>query len=62
VTAQPGEVIVRGTGHAEADIVAYAAEHGYEVISVGAGRPICPACAGSIAGSGGSPASPLRGP
>ena len=62
VTAQPGEIVVKGTGDAEADIVAYAAEHGYDVVAIGAGRPICPACAGAIAGSGGSPATPLRGP
>ena len=58
-----GVVIWDGsTGDAEADIVADAAEHRYDVIAIGAGRPICPACAGAIAGSGGSPAAPLRGP
>jgi RHS repeat-associated protein len=61
VTLRPGEVVVRGTGHAEADIVAYAEAHGYRVVSVGAGRPICATCAGRIAGSGGSAATPLKG-
>ncbi len=62
VTLEPGEVLVRGAGHAEADIVKWAADNGYEVVTIGAGRPICPACAGSISGSGGSAATPLKVP
>jgi filamentous hemagglutinin len=61
VKLRPGEVVVRGTGHAEEDIVAWAAEHGYRLVSIGAGRPVCPTCAGRIAGSGGSAATPLKG-
>lgn len=60
VSAQPGEVVVRGTGHAEADIVAYAQANGYTVVTIGAGRPVCSACAAQIAGAGGTAATTLR--
>jgi hypothetical protein len=61
VQVNPGEVVVRGTGHAEADIVTWAAQNGYEVVTIGAGRPICPTCATTIAESGADPATVLRG-
>ncbi|WJY63549.1 hypothetical protein CATRI_07340 [Corynebacterium atrinae] len=61
VELQPGEIKVPGTGHAEADIVRWATDHGYEVVAVGAGRPICGACAGSIVDSGGQTAGQLKG-
>jgi filamentous hemagglutinin len=61
VTLRPGEIVVRGTGHAEADIVAWAEQHGYEVVSIAAGRPICTACAGKIAQAGGSAATRIKG-
>jgi filamentous hemagglutinin len=62
VTTNPGEILIRGTGHAEADIVAYAQANGYRVVTVGAGRPICGPCATAITGSGGTPATSLKGP
>lgn len=62
VTLQPGEITVRGVGHAEADIVNFAANNGYSVLTVGAGRPICSACANSILESGASAATVLKGP
>lgn len=61
VSLEPGEIVIRGTGHAEADIVAWAAENGYEVVTIGAGRPICVPCATAIDGSGGTAATPLKG-
>jgi filamentous hemagglutinin len=60
VTVNSDEVVISGTGHAEADIVNWAEQNGYRVVTIGAGRPICPSCAGAIAGSGGSPATPLK--
>jgi len=48
VTLKPGEVLVRGTGHAEADIVSFAQASGYRVISIGATRPVCASCQNAI--------------
>ena len=62
VTTQPGKIVIRGTGHAEVDIVTWAEANSYEVVTIAAGRPICPSCAGAISGSGGTPATSLNGP
>jgi filamentous hemagglutinin len=62
VTLNPGEVLVPGTGHAEADIVNWAAQNGYTVQTIGAGRPICPSCASAISGANGVPATQLKVP
>ena len=62
VTTQPGEIVISGTGHAEADIVAYAEANGYRVVTIGVGRPVCAACATTITGSGGTAATPLKVP
>jgi hypothetical protein len=48
VTLKPGEVLVRGNGHAEADIVAYAQANGLRVVSIGATRPVCASCQNAI--------------
>lgn len=57
---KPGEVVVGGTGHAEVNIVRWAQENGYRVVTVGLGRPHCALCVDAITGAGGSPASPIR--
>jgi hypothetical protein len=44
VTLEPGETVVPGTGHAEADIVNYAQQNNLNLLSVGATRPVCPGC------------------
>ncbi|MGD7191143.1 DUF6862 domain-containing protein [Ralstonia pseudosolanacearum] len=62
VTLNPGEIVVAGTGHAEADIVNWAAKNGYTVQTIGAGRPICPSCASAISGVDAVPATPLKVP
>jgi filamentous hemagglutinin len=62
VTLNPGEVVVPGTGHAEADIVNWAAQNGYTVETIGAGRPICPSCASALSGANAVPATPLKVP
>ena len=36
ITLQPGEVAVRGTGHAEANIIAHAQANNLRVIDIGA--------------------------
>ncbi|WP_239511559.1 filamentous hemagglutinin N-terminal domain-containing protein [Burkholderia sp. JP2-270] len=62
VSLNPGEVVIKGTGHAEADITSWAAQNGYTVQTVGAGRPICANCAGAISGANAVPATPLKVP
>lgn len=57
VTLNPGEIVIQGTGHAEAGIAKYASENGYRFV-VGAGRPICPSCAAAIMEAGGIRGSP----
>jgi len=60
VTLNDGEIMVSGTGHAEQDIVAYAQARGWEIVTVAAGRPICPPCVDAILGSGATTASAVR--
>jgi RHS repeat-associated protein len=55
----PDDMVVRGTGHAEADIVAYSRAEGWRLIAIGATRDICTPCAAEIAGAGGTAATPL---
>jgi filamentous hemagglutinin len=52
--------VVKGTGHAEADIVAYAKSQGWTLIGVGATRPICDSCAEEIAGAGATAVTSLK--
>lgn len=62
VSALPGELVIDGTGHAEQKIVAFAARNGYEVVSVGATRPICAAvCRPLLESANAIPATPIRG-
>jgi RHS repeat-associated protein len=58
----PGDIIVKGTGHAEADIVRYSNDQGWNLIGVGATRGICTPCAQEIAGAGATAATPLKNP
>ncbi len=51
---------VSGSRHAEQNIVAYAKENDMKVVTVGAGRPVCPECVKSIEGAGGTVASPKK--
>ncbi len=57
---RPGEIFGPGAGHAEEDAVDFALSHNLQVISGGAGRPVCPECAAKIEGAGGIVASPKR--
>lgn len=57
---QSGESVIPGYGHAEADIVDWAAKNGYKVIAVAAGRPICENCVRTIEGASGIVASPKK--
>lgn len=56
----PNEVVVTGIGHAEENIVNWATSNNQRVITVGAGRPICAACARIIENAGAFLASPFK--
>jgi len=62
VNLNAGEELATGTGHAEENILGYMAANGIEASSVGAGRPICPNCAGLLQQRGVAPATPLKRP
>lgn len=57
---QPGETVVAGTGHAEADIISYAKANGLKVVDIGATRPVCPSCQAAIQPSGANISTPLK--
>lgn len=57
---QGGEELAPGLSHAERDIVGYMRYNDIRPITVGAGRPICPACADAINDAGATPATPLK--
>ncbi len=57
---EPGEIVASGTGHAEVNIVNWATSNGQQVISVGAGRPVCANCCSVINSSGGTIATPIK--
>jgi RHS repeat-associated protein len=52
VTLQPGETMVTGSGHAEADIVTYARLNNLRIIDIGATNRVCPACQDAIRPTG----------
>jgi hypothetical protein len=60
MTLNDGEVMAPGLGHAEQDIIAYAQARDWEMVTVAAGRPICPMCVDDIVGVGATTASALR--
>jgi len=60
VVLREGEVLVKGTGHAEADIAEYARQNGMRLLEVGATRPICSGCASAISRAGAVPVTPLK--
>jgi filamentous hemagglutinin len=60
VTLKPGETMVVGTGHAEADIVAYAKADNLKVIDIGATRLVCPPCQDVIGPTGANISTPLK--
>jgi hypothetical protein len=57
-----GEELAAAFGHAEDDIVNYMRGNGIRPITVAAGRPICPDCAGILDDAGALPGSPLKEP
>jgi filamentous hemagglutinin len=59
-TIRPGEEVAPGAGHAETSILDYMKANGISPGQVGAGRPICPACAAAIDDAGALPRGPLK--
>jgi hypothetical protein len=57
---QSNEIEATGAGHAEATILNYAEQNGYNVSNIGASRPICESCATQIENSGVTPTTPLK--
>ncbi len=55
-----GEELAPGLSHAERDIVGYMRYNDIRPITVGAGRPICAACADAINDAGATPATPRK--
>jgi hypothetical protein len=62
VTINEGEVIVRGTGHAEADIVRFVNDNDLLLIDIGATRPVCIGCASVVAPTGAKVSTPFKYP
>jgi filamentous hemagglutinin len=62
VTLKPGETMVAGTGHEEADIIAYAKANNLKVIDIGATRPVCGPCQDVIGPTGANISTPLKPP
>jgi hypothetical protein len=60
VTLNPGETMVSGTGHAEADIASYAVDNDLTLVSVGATRPVCAGCQSVLGPTGADIATPLK--
>jgi filamentous hemagglutinin len=60
VSLKPGETMVAGTGHAEADLVAYAKANNLKIIDIGATRPVCVPCQEVIGPTGANISTPLK--
>lgn len=57
-----GEEVASGASHAERNILAHMAWNGIRPITIGAGRPVCPPCAGAITEASATAATPLKVP
>lgn len=62
VTLLPGETVIAGTGHAEADIVTYAKAKGLKIVDIGATRQVCESCQNVIAPTDANISTPLKSP
>ena len=62
VTLNPGEILIRGFGHAEEDVVNFARQNGFNLLEIGATRPICRSCASLIEEVGATPVTRLKVP
>jgi filamentous hemagglutinin len=60
VVKSMGAQVVGGTGHAEANIIAYAQANNLRVIAIGATRPVCVPCQDVINPTGANISTPLR--
>jgi filamentous hemagglutinin len=60
VSLKPGETVVAGTGHAEADIINYAKAKKLKVVDIGATRRVCVPCQDVIAPTGAKFSTPVK--
>jgi filamentous hemagglutinin len=60
VILKPGETIVGGAAHAEADIIAYAQANNLAVVEIGATRPVCVPCQDLIDPTGAKTLTPVQ--
>lgn len=61
ITLKPGEILAKGSPiHAEVDIVNYIKQKKLKLVSIGATRPVCPACAKAISPTGAKIVTPLK--
>lgn len=61
VTLKPGEILAKGSPtHAEVDIVNYTKQKKLKLVSIGATRPVCEACANAISPTGAKIVTPLK--
>ncbi|MGO9915166.1 MAG: hypothetical protein ACLQIB_10700 [Isosphaeraceae bacterium] len=60
VALRPGEIMVGGTAHAEANIVAHAQAKNLLVVEIGATRPVCVPCQDLINPTGAKILTPLQ--
>jgi RHS repeat-associated protein len=58
---ESGEIVATGSGnHAEVNVLEFAMENGFEVVTIAAGRPICVPCQNQIYGAGIEPGGMTR--
>ena len=60
VTLKSGEILVKGTGHAEVDIVNYTLQNNLKLLEIGATRPICSQCFSVIDSIDAATVTPLK--
>jgi filamentous hemagglutinin len=60
VTLNLSEIMVGGSGHAEANIIEYARANALGIIDIGATRPVCVPCQDLIAPTGANISTPCR--
>jgi len=58
--AVSADELIYGHDHAEANIIEWARQNGYSVLTIGAGRPICSKCARLITAIGATAATPIK--
>ena len=61
ISLKSNEMLVSGTGHAEQDVYKFCQQRGWNLLSIGATRPICETCVETIAPAGTDIITPIKG-